>query len=147
MSEYVSKENFEQYDSKLKEYIDETLQDNLDLLSYGVSWTTEQSDPHLTRVGNMTYHKTLPIQNNMKGCIAQMKDGPKIMYYLHPDNWGRRKDPIILKNKQINYNEVKLSGLQQMMYLVLTSIETVIFIFQDMNLILIQQIQKLKRQK
>lgn len=64
----------------------------LDLLSYGVSWKPNVADPVLTRVGNMTYHKTLPIQNNMRGCIAQMKDGAKIMYYLDPTDWRWRED-------------------------------------------------------
>lgn len=59
----------------------------LDLMSYGISWKPNVADPIVTRVGNMTYHKTLPIQNNMKGCIAQMKDGAKIMYYLDPTDW------------------------------------------------------------
>lgn len=64
----------------------------LALLSYGVSWKPNVADPVLTRVGNMTYHKTLPIQNNMRGCIAQMKDGAKIMYYLDPTDWRWRED-------------------------------------------------------
>lgn len=64
----------------------------LDLLSYGVYWKPNVGDPVLTRVGNMTYHKTLPIQNNMRGCIAQMKDGAKIIYYLDPTDWRWRKD-------------------------------------------------------
>lgn len=59
--------------------------------SYGVSWKPNVADPVLTRVGNMTYHKTLPIQNNMKGCIAQMKDGAKIMYYLDASDWRWRE--------------------------------------------------------
>lgn len=65
----------------------------LDLLSYGVSWKPNVADPALTRVGNMTYHKTLPIQNNMKGCIAQMKDGAKIIYYLDPTDWRWKENP------------------------------------------------------
>ena len=65
----------------------------LDLLSYGVSWKPNVGDPFLTRVGNMTYHRTLPIQNNMRGCIAQMKDGARIMYYLDPTDWRWREDP------------------------------------------------------
>lgn len=64
----------------------------LDLLSYGVSWKPNVGDPVLTRVGNMTYHRTLPIQNNMRGCIAQMKDGARIMYYLNPTDWRWRED-------------------------------------------------------
>lgn len=64
----------------------------IDLLSYGVSWTPNVADPVLTRVGNMSYHKTLPIQNEMRGCIAQMKDGAKIMYYLDSSDWRWREE-------------------------------------------------------
>ena len=66
----------------------------LDLMSYGISWKPNVGDPVLTRVGNMTYHKTLPIQNNMKGCIAQMKNGVKIMYFLNPTDWRDRKSVV-----------------------------------------------------
>lgn len=92
---------------KLKEDIDNkvTITDDvvLDLLSYGVSWKPEVADPALTRVGNMTYHKTLPIQNNMRGCIAQMKDGAKIMYFLDPTDWRWRENPrgSILKSQAL----------------------------------------------
>ena len=75
----------------------------LDLMSYGVSWKPNVGDPVLTRVGNMTYHKTLPIQNNMRGCIAQMKDGAKIMYFLDPTDWRWRENPrgSILKSQAL----------------------------------------------
>ena len=63
-----------------------------DLLSYGVSWSTDVADPVCSRVGNMQYHKDLPIQNSMKGCIAQCKDGARIMYYLNPTDWRLRAD-------------------------------------------------------
>lgn len=66
----------------------------LDLLSYGISWKPNVGDPVVTRVGNMSYHKTLPIQNNMRGCIAQMKNGAKIMYFLDPTDWRWRENPI-----------------------------------------------------
>ena len=97
---YVTKENFQQYDTALKDYIDDTF--TQDLSSYGVSWKPNVADPHLTRVGNMTYHKSLPIQNNMKGCIAQMKDGAKIIYYLNPTDWRFRESPTILYNKEVS---------------------------------------------
>ena len=97
---------------KLKEDIDNkvTITDDvvLDLLSYGVSWKPEVADPALTRVGNMTYHKTLPIQNNMKGCIAQMKGGVKIMYYLNETDWRFRTPQDarshILKDQVISFD-------------------------------------------
>ena len=75
----------------------------LELMSYGISWKPNVADPVVTRVGNMSYHKTLPIQNNMRGCIAQMKDGAKIMYFLDPTDWRWRENPrgSILKSQAL----------------------------------------------
>lgn len=75
----------------------------LDLMSYGISWKPNVADPIVTRVGNMSYHTTLPIQNNMRGCIAQMKGGAKIMYFLNPTDWRFREDPrgYILKDQTL----------------------------------------------
>lgn len=72
--------NNEEIVNKVLEKIDNVL----DIMSYGVSWKPNVADPKVTRVGNMSYHRTLPIQNNMRGCIAQMKDGVKIKYFLDP---------------------------------------------------------------
>ena len=80
----------------------------LDLKTYGVFWKPDVADPALTRVGNMTYHRTLPIQNNMKGCIAQMKGGVKIMYYLNETDWRFRTPQdarnYILKDQVISFD-------------------------------------------
>lgn len=73
----------------------------LDLMSYGIYWRPNVADPVVTRVGNMSYHRTLPIQNNMKGCIAQMKDEAKIMYFLDPTDWRwRESSKRIILNSQ-----------------------------------------------
>ena len=56
-----------------------------ELLAYGVEWKENVADPHLTRIGNMTLHKTLPIQSQLKGCIAQ---GSKVMYWLDENDWN-----------------------------------------------------------
>ena len=64
-----------------------------ELLAYGVEWDVNVADPHITRIGNMSLHKTLPIQSQLKGCIAQ-KD--KVMYWLAEDDWRFRKDPIYM---------------------------------------------------
>lgn len=64
-----------------------------ELLAYGVEWKENVADPHLTRIGNMSLHKTLPIQSQLKGCIAQ-KD--KVIYWLAEDDWRFRKDPIYM---------------------------------------------------
>lgn len=61
-----------------------------EILAYGVEWDTEVADPHLTRIGNMSFHKTLPIQSQLKGCIAQ-KD--KVIYWLNESDWRFKKDP------------------------------------------------------
>jgi hypothetical protein len=34
-----------------------------DILAYGVEWDSTVADPHLTRIGNMSFHKSLPIQS------------------------------------------------------------------------------------
>lgn len=62
-----------------------------EILAYGVQWDTTVGNPELTRVGNMSLHKTLPIQSQLKGCIAQ---GDQIMYWLDEEDWRWRKDPI-----------------------------------------------------
>lgn len=79
----------------------------LDDKTYGISWLPNVGDPIVTRVGNMLYHKTLPIQNNMKGCIAQMKNGAKIMYFLDPTDWRWRENPTgnVLSNQALTVTE------------------------------------------
>lgn len=60
----------------------------INLVAYGVQWDMNVADPHLTRIGNMTLHKTLPIQSQLKGCIAQ---GDRIMYWLDENDWRKIK--------------------------------------------------------
>lgn len=62
-----------------------------EVLAYGVQFDTTVADPHLTRIGNMSLHKSLPIQSQLKGCIAQ---GGKIIYWLDDSDWRFRKNPI-----------------------------------------------------
>lgn len=64
--------------------------DVIDMLSYGVEWKPNVADPVLTRVGNMNYHKSLPIQSGMKGCIYNPKE-KKVVYWLDEDNWNYKK--------------------------------------------------------
>lgn len=61
----------------------------IDQLSYGVRWNTTQATPVCIRVGNMSLHKTLPIQSSLKGCIV--KNG-KAVYYLNPVDWTKKAD-------------------------------------------------------
>ena len=60
-----------------------------EVLGYGVQFDMTVSDPHLTRIGNMSLHKSLPIQSQLKGCIAQ---GDKVIYWLNESDWRFRKE-------------------------------------------------------
>ena len=62
-----------------------------EVLGYGVQFDVTVSDPHLTRIGNMSLHKSLPIQSQLKGCIAQ---GDKVIYWLNESDWRFRKEAI-----------------------------------------------------
>lgn len=61
------------------------------IVAYGVQFDSTVSDPHLTRIGNMDLHKSLPIQSQLKGCIAQAN---KVIYWLDESDWRFRKNPI-----------------------------------------------------
>lgn len=61
----------------------------LDQVSYGIEWDTEVADSACTRIGNMTMHRTLPIQSAFRGCVAK---GKNIQYYLDPNDWSKKAD-------------------------------------------------------
>ena len=58
-----------------------------DIYSYGVEWDTTVADPKLTRIGNPLLHKSLPIQSQYKGCVA---NNAVINYYLDPNDWSKK---------------------------------------------------------
>lgn len=58
-----------------------------DIYSYGVEWDTTVADPALTRIGNPLLHKSLPIQSQYKGCVA---NNGVINYYLDPNDWSKK---------------------------------------------------------
>lgn len=60
-----------------------------DVYSYGVEWNSTVADPTLTRIGNPLLHKSLPIQSQYKGCVA---NGAEINYYLNPNDWSQKAD-------------------------------------------------------
>ena len=62
-----------------------------EVLAYGVQFDTTIADPHLTRIGNMSLHKSLPIQSQLKGCIAQ---ADKVIYWLNESDWRFRKEAV-----------------------------------------------------
>lgn len=60
-----------------------------DIYSYGVEWDSTVADPTLTRIGNPLLHKSLPIQSQYKGCVA---NDAEINYYLNPNDWSQKAD-------------------------------------------------------
>lgn len=60
-----------------------------DIYSYGVEWDSTVADPTLTRIGNPLLHKSLPVQSQYKGCVA---NGAEINYYLNPNDWAQKVD-------------------------------------------------------
>lgn len=58
-----------------------------DIYSYGVEWDTTVADPALTRIGNPLLHKSLPIQSQYRGCVA---NNGVINYYLDPNDWSKK---------------------------------------------------------
>lgn len=45
--------------------------------AYGIEWTKDDND--IIRIGNAKFHRELPIQNKLKGCVYNEK---KISYFL-----------------------------------------------------------------
>lgn len=46
--------------------------------AYGIEWTKDNND--IIRIGNAKFHRELPIQNRLKGCVYNEK---KISYFLN----------------------------------------------------------------
>jgi hypothetical protein len=53
--------------------------------AYGIEWDTAISSPLCTRIGNLSLHRSLPIQNRQKGCL--LDDNGQVVEYLSPNNW------------------------------------------------------------
>ena len=66
----------------------------IDLLTYGVKWEVNGTNPVLTRIGNSTMHQTLPIQSKMRGCT--LADDGTVNHYFN-NNWTANTDgtPIV----------------------------------------------------
>lgn len=56
-----------------------------DDVAYGVEFDVTVSSPTCTRIGNTALHKSLPIQNRMRGCL--LDDSGKVVEYLDPTDW------------------------------------------------------------
>lgn len=56
-----------------------------EVTAYGVQWDITNSNPKVTRIGNSSLHRSLPIQNRMRGCL--LDDNGKVVKYLNPLDW------------------------------------------------------------
>lgn len=62
-----------------------------DQCAYGIERDITISSATLTRVGNTALHKSLPLQNRMRGCI--LDDSGDVVEYLDPKSWlGNTRD-------------------------------------------------------
>lgn len=52
---------------------------------YGIEKDITVSTPTCTRIGNMVFHRTLPIHSLMRGCL--LADDGTVNKYLDPDDW------------------------------------------------------------
>ena len=89
-TEDVNEKNSQQ-DGKLSQLENDinNIKRYVDLYAYGIEWDVTSSDKHCVRIGNPLLHKSLPIQNAYRGCVAK---GLNVQYYLHPDNWSKKVD-------------------------------------------------------
>lgn len=67
--------------------------------AYGIEWTKDNND--IIRIGNAKFHRELPIQNRLKGCVYNEK---KISYFLNPN--------LVGTNKKFDYNYIRVSNGQ-----------------------------------
>lgn len=56
---------------------------------YGVSWSETSSNPDCTRIGNMDMHRSLPIQNMMKGYLYFKEGNPLYRMLKLNDSWTK----------------------------------------------------------
>lgn len=62
--------------------------------SYGVSWQTGSLNTTLARIGNLDLHRSLPIQNKIRGCT--LADNGTVNHYFK-DDWSANEDDTPIK--------------------------------------------------
>lgn len=80
--------------------------------AYGIEWTKNDND--VIRIGNAKFHRELPIQNRLKGCVYNEK---KISYFLNPTGWAKPLENgfvpnLVGTNKKFDYNYIRGSNGQ-----------------------------------
>lgn len=59
---------------------------------YGIEYDVTNSSATLTRIGNLSLHVKLPVQNKMKACL--LSDTITVNYYLSPTDWTKKIDGV-----------------------------------------------------
>jgi len=59
-----------------------------DNISYGIEWDITNSNPVVTRIGDLDKHVSLPLQNKMRGCL--IADNGAVNYYLNSTDWSKK---------------------------------------------------------
>lgn len=75
--------------------------------AYGIEWTKDDND--IIRIGNAKFHRELPIQNRLKGCVYNEK---KISYFLNPTGWAK---PL---EKGVNHADITIDNIQDKCYFI-----------------------------
>lgn len=57
---------------------------------YGVEWDINNSNPDVTRIGNMSLHQSMPVQSRMYACL--LNDDGTENYKLDPSDWSKKTD-------------------------------------------------------
>lgn len=58
-----------------------------EVYAYGIEFDVTVSSTAATRIGNMSMHRTLPVQTLMKGCL--LDDDGNVVDYLDPQDWTK----------------------------------------------------------
>lgn len=69
-----------------KAYLAEMLPYLEEDVSYGIEFDVTVSSPACTRIGNLSLHRSLPVQSRMRGCL--LNDDGEVVEYLNPTDWG-----------------------------------------------------------
>ena len=87
--------------------------------AYGVQFDATIASPTCERVGNVALHKTLPIQNRMKGCL--LDDNGKVVEYLDPRDWtGQVRDGSrgqVMVEIPMHYRKFETNGTKRVVRL------------------------------
>lgn len=96
-----------------------------ELYAYGVQWDVTASSPTCTRIGNTTYHKTLPVQSLMKGGL--MDDDGNFTPFNDQTDWTQYdrsgESGQVMVRIPAHYRKAVMDGDTRELWLSLVAIE------------------------